>query len=141
MTEVSFYTFAENRLSVARQLAAKAVARGLQVMIYAPDKTLAHAIEVLLWTTPPQSFVPHCRDTHPLAANTPVLIGERAETLSRADVMINLHHDRPPAFSRFQRVLEIVGTHAGDIEQGRVRYRFYRERGYALTNVDLRSSV
>lgn len=141
MTEVSFYTHAENKLTVARQLTAKAVARGLQVMIYAPDTTLADAIDALLWTTPAQSFLPHCRDTHPLAATTPVLIGERADTLSRADVMINLHHDRPPAFSRFQRLLEIVGTRTEDIEQGRVRYRFYRERGYALTNVDLRRAA
>lgn len=139
MTEVSFYTFAENRLSVARQLAAKAVARGLQVMIYAPDKALAQAIDVLLWTTPPQSFVPHCHDTHPLAAETPVVIGENADALARADVMINLHHERPPAFSRFQRLLEIVSTDMQDIEQGRQRFRFYRERGYALTTVDLRS--
>lgn len=141
MTEVSFYTFAENRLTVARQLASKAAARGLQVMIYAPDKTLADAIDVLLWTTPPQSFVPHCRDTHALAAETPVLIGENADALSRADVMINLHHERPPAFSRFQRLLEIVSTDVQDIEQGRQRFRFYRERGYALTNVDLRSAA
>lgn len=140
MTEVSFYTFAENRLTVARQLTSKAAARGLQVMIYAPDKTLANAIDVLLWTTPPQSFVPHCHDAHSLAAETPVLIGENAEALSRADVMINLHHERPPAFSRFQRLLEIVSTDVQDIEQGRQRFRFYRERGYALTTVDLRSA-
>lgn len=141
MTEVSFYTHAEHKLTVARQLTAKAVARGLQVMIYAPDTALAAAIDVLLWTTPALSFLPHCRDTHPLAATTPVLIGERADALSRADVMINLHHERPSAFSRFQRVLEIVGTDAEDIEQGRLRYRFYRERGYALTNIDLRPAA
>lgn len=141
MTEVSFYTHAEQKLAVARQLTAKAVARGFQVMIYAPDAALADALDVLLWTTPAQSFLPHCRDTHPLAAATPVLIGERADALARADVMINLHHDRPAAFSRFQRLLEIVGTDAEDIEHGRVRYRFYRERGYALTNVDLRRAA
>ena len=141
MTEISFYTFAESRLAVARQLAAKAAARGLRVMIYAPDATVADAIDVLLWTTPPQSFLPHCRDTHSLAAETPVLIGEHADALAQADVMINLHRERPPAFSRFQRLLEIVSTDAEDIEQGRHRYRFYRERGYALTTVDLRSAV
>ena len=141
MTEVSFYTHANDKLTVARQLTAKAVARGLQVMIYAPDAALADAIDVLLWTTPALSFLPHCRDTHPLATITPVLIGEHVDTLARADVMINLHQDRPPAFSRFQRLLEIVGTHTEDIEQGRVRYRFYRERGYALTNVDLRAAA
>lgn len=141
MTEISFYTFAENRLAVARQLAAKAAGRGLRVMIYAPDASVADAIDALLWTTPPQSFLPHCRDAHSLAAETPVLIGENAETIAHADVMINLHHERPQAFSRFQRLLEIVSTSTDDIERGRQRYRFYRERGYALNTIDLRSAV
>ena len=141
MTEIRFYTFAENRLSVARQLAAKAVSRGMQVMIYTPDAGLAEKLDILLWTTPAQSFLPHCRDTHALAAYTPVLIGEQGDALGQADVMINLHHERPPAFSRFQRLLEIVSTQTEDIEQGRLRYRFYRERGYALSTIDLRNAA
>ena len=141
MTEVSFYTFAENKLGVARQLTTKAVSRGLRVMIYAPDAAIADAMDRLLWTTPAHGFLPHCRATHALAADTPVLIGEQAEALTQADVMINLHYERPPAFSRFQRLLEIVSTTPEDIEQGRQRYRFYRERGYALTTVDLRSAA
>ena len=141
MTEISFYTFAENKLTVARQLTAKAVSRGMHVMLYAPDAALADRLDMMLWTTPAQSFLPHCRDIHPLAAQTPVLIGENVDVLPQADLMINLHHERPPAFSRFGRLLEIVSTEADDIEQGRQRYRFYRERGYALTTVDLRNTA
>ena len=139
MTEISFYTFADDKLAVARQLTAKAFGRGMHVMLYAPDPALAQTLDTLLWTTPAQSFRPHCRDTHPLARQTPVLIGENADALSQADVMINLHHERPAAFSRFGRLLEIVGVADADIEQGRQRYRFYRERGYALNTIDLRS--
>ena len=141
MTEISFYTFSDNILAVARQLTAKAVARGMQVMLYAPDAALADKLDVMLWTTPAQSFLPHCRDTHPLSAQTPVLIGDNADALAQADLMINLHHERPPAFSRFGRLLEIVGTEPDDVEQGRQRYRFYRERGYALKTIDLRNNA
>lgn len=141
MTEISFYTFADNKLAVARQLTAKAVARHMQVMLYAPDSALAGTLDALLWTTPAQSFLPHCRDTHPLSVQTPVLIGDNTDALSQADLMINLHHDRPPAFSRFGRLVEIVTTDAEDVEQGRQRYRFYRERGYALTTIDLRNNA
>lgn len=140
MTEVSFYTFADDKLGVARQLAAKAYGRGMHVMLYTPDHTLAQTLDTLLWTTPAQSFLPHCRDTHALAAQTPVLIGENVDAIKQADVMINLHHDRPPAFSRFDRLLEIVGVDNDDVEHGRQRYRFYRERGYALNTIDLRNS-
>lgn len=139
MTEITFYTFAEDKLDVARRLVAKAYAQGKQVMVYAPDAATADAIDRLLWTTPALGFVPHCRDTDALASETPVLIGANADALPRADVMINLHHDRPPAFARFERLLEVVSQDGDDREQSRARYRFYQERGYAITPLDLRN--
>jgi len=138
VTEITFYTFAEDKLDVARRLAAKAYAQGKQVMLYAPDAATADAIDRRLWTTPALGFVPHCRDTDALADETPVLIGSDADAVRHADVMINLHHERPPAFARFERLVEIVSVDPEDRERGRVRYRFYQERGYAITPHDLR---
>ncbi len=138
MTEVTFYTFADNPLDVARRVAAKAYGQGKQVMIYAPDAATADAIDRLLWTTPALGFVPHCRDSEALAVETPVLIGANADALKAADVIINLHHDQPPAFARFERLVEIVGQDETGREQGRERYRFYQARGYALKTHDLR---
>ncbi len=138
MTEITFYTFAGNPLDVARRIAAKAHGQGKRVMIYAPDAPTADAIDRLLWTTPPLGFVPHCRDRDALAGETPVLIGTDADALSSADVMINLHSEQPPAFARFERLVEIVGLDDAVVEQGRERYRFYKTRGYALETHDLR---
>jgi DNA polymerase-3 subunit chi len=138
VTEITFYTFAENPLDVARRIAAKAHGQGRQVMIYAPDAATADAIDRLLWTTPPLSFVPHCRDNDTLAGETPVLIGTDADALGSADVMINLHTAQPPTFARFERLVEIVGLDDVSAEQGRERYRFYKTRGYALETHDLR---
>ena len=138
MTEILFYTYADDPLDVARRVAAKAHGQGRQVMIYAPDATTAHAIDRLLWTTPALSFVPHCRDSDALAGETPVLIGSHPDALRSADVMINLHCEQPPAFARFERLVEIVGLDEARVEQGRARYRFYKTRGYALKTHDLR---
>jgi DNA polymerase III subunit chi len=141
VTEITFYTFADNPLDVARRIAAKAYGQGKQVMIYAPDAATADAIDRLLWTTPALSFVPHCRDTDALADETPVLIGANADALRSADVMINLHREQPPAFARFERLVEIVGPDEDVREQGRERYRFYQARGYALKTHDLRQQA
>ncbi len=138
MTEILFYTFADNSLDVARRVAAKAHGQGKQVMIYAPDPAIADHINRLLWTTPALGFVPHCRDTDALASETPVLIGSNVDTLRTADVMINLHHEQPPAFARFERLVEIISQDDAGREQGRERYRFYQTRGYALKTHDLR---
>ena len=138
VTEITFYTFADDPLDVARRVAAKAHGQGKQVMIYAPDAAVADAIDRLLWTTPALGFVPHCRDSDTLAGETPVLIGTDADALRSADVMINLHTEQPPAFARFERLVEIIGLDEAGVEQGRARYRFYKTRGYALQTHDLR---
>ena len=139
MTEVSFYSHATDKLAVARQIAAKACGQKLNVLIYAPDESVAASIDRLLWTQPALSFVPHCRDTHPLAGVTPVIIGERADALPSADVLINLGSEPPPLFSRFERLVEIVTDEENDVIQGRQRWRFYKDRGYELVNNDMRN--
>jgi DNA polymerase-3 subunit chi len=138
VTEITFYTHADDPLDVARRIAAKAYGQGKQVMIYAPDAAVADAIDRLLWTTPALGFVPHCRDSDALAGETPVLIGTHADALNSADVMINLHVEQPPAFARFERLVEIIGQDEAGLEPGRARYRFYQTRGYALKTHDLR---
>ena len=103
MTEILFYTFADDRLDVARRVAAKAYGQGKQVMIYAPDAAVADGIDRLLWTTPPLSFIPHCRDTDAQAAETPVLIGANPDALRHADyhkpsiskTLNSTRHDKP----------------------------------------------
>ncbi|KAB2312995.1 DNA polymerase III subunit chi [Betaproteobacteria bacterium SCN2] len=139
MTEVSFYSHATDKLGIARQLIAKAWAQKLNVLIYAPDETVAADIDRLLWTQPALSFIPHCRDSSPLAASTPVIIGMNADALPSADVLVNLGEEPPPVFSRFERLVEIVTEEESDVLKGRQRYRFYRDRGYELVNHDLRN--
>jgi DNA polymerase-3 subunit chi len=140
VTEISFYSHASDKLSVARQLVAKAWSQKLNVLIYAPDEPVAASIDRLLWTQPALSFIPHCRDSHPLANVTPVIIGERADALPSADVLINLGNEPPPVFSRFERLMEIVTEDENDVLSGRQRYRYYKDRGYELVNHDLRGS-
>jgi hypothetical protein len=70
-----------------------------------------------------------------------VLIGSDADALRSADVMINLHTEQPPAFARFERLVEIVGLDEAGVEAGRERYRFYKTRGYALQTHDLRQNA
>jgi DNA polymerase-3 subunit chi len=139
MTSISFYTHAADKLAIARQLAAKAWGQRLNVLIYAPDPAVAASMDRLLWTQPALSFIPHCRDDHPLADVTPVIIGESADMLPSADILINLGSEPPPVFSRFERLLEIVSEGEEDVANGRARYRFYKDRGYELVNHDLRT--
>ncbi len=55
--------------------------------------------------------------------------GHVAEGIAWHHTLINIGQQVPPGFSRFEEVWEWVGD---DIESGRERYRYYRDRGYPL---------
>lgn len=135
MTTIDFYTRVTDRLAVVAKLTAKAVKSHGSVRVLTPDAETTAALDRLLWLVPPTGFVPHCRIDDPLAAQTPVWIDHRLEHSGAAVVLINLHVEPPPFFSRFERLAEIVGE--ADAPAGRERFRFYRERGYAMRTHDL----
>jgi DNA polymerase-3 subunit chi len=137
MTQVDFYTHVEDKLHTAALLCGKAVERGMRVVVYAPDTGAADAVDGLLWTVPPTGFIPHCPPEDALAPVTPVIIDRRATASSHDDVLINLSTERPAYFSRFQRLVEIVGPDEEDRQAARERYRFYRDRGYEIRSHDL----
>ncbi|MBE0614684.1 MAG: DNA polymerase III subunit chi [Burkholderiales bacterium] len=137
MTRIDFYFEADDKLQVACRLSAKATKQKLRVLIYAPDEAGAQKIDRMLWTWQPAGFLPHCMTRSPLAAQTPVLITHDPEDTPHDEVLLNLHTAWPPAFSRFQRLVEIVGRDEEDRETARERFRFYRDRGYAIEKHDL----
>ncbi len=137
MTRIDFYFEAEDKLQVACRLSAKAAQQKLRVLIYTPDEAQAQMIDKLLWTWQATGFLPHCMTKSPLAAQTPVLITHDPEDTPHDEVLLNLHSAWPPAFSRFQRLVEIVGRDDEDRATARARFRFYRDRGYEIARHDL----
>ena len=137
MTQIDFYTHVSDRLRTACVLSSKAFARGLKVTVFCADAGTAQRFDRMLWTTPAIGFVPHCAPDDPLAAMTPVIVDYHGENLLNDDVLLNLHPERPAFFSRFQRLVEIVGLDDADRAQARERFRFYRDRGYEIRTHDL----
>ena len=132
MTEVLFYSNADNKLQTACTLTVKALARGMRVMLLTPDAAATERLSKLIWSVPATGFVPHCRSADRLAPVTPVIVDHVAEPLIHDQVLVNLCVLTPPFFSRFQRLVEIVGSEEADREAGRARYRFSRDRGYDI---------
>jgi len=138
MTSIDFYFNAGDRLGIACRLAGKALRQKKRVLIYAPQAEVAQKIDRLLWTAQAVSFIPHCHAGDPLAADTPVLIAsDGTQPAAACEVLLNLSPECPPFFERHDRLLEIVAQDDEQLRAGRARFRFYRERGYALHSHDL----
>lgn len=137
MTSIDFYFNAEDKLMVACRLAGKALAQKKRLLIYAPQPETAQRVDRMLWTWPATGFVPHCLAHDQLAAEAPVVIATDADAPQACEVLLNLSPDAPPHFERFDRLLEIVAQDDEERKAGRARYRWYRDRGYAIGDHDL----
>jgi DNA polymerase-3 subunit chi len=137
VTTIDFYTHCGDPLDVAAKLSVKAWQQHGSARVLTPDEARTAALDSLLWRIPPTGFVPHCRLASPLAAETPIVVDHELAHQGPADVLINLHPAPPPFFSRFERLVEIVGAGEADTVAGRERWRFYKERGYTLRSHNL----
>lgn len=140
MTKVDFYTGSSDKLRTACQLSHKAMQHGVRVLLHAPDAATCDTLDKLLWHYPATAFIPHCRSHDEEAATMAVVLGHDEELPPpHSELLISLHGSCLPFFSRFERVIEIVGEDEHDVQLGRARFGFYRDRGYELRHIDLKA--
>jgi len=132
VTSIDFYHGAQDKLQTSCRLIGEFHSQKRKVLVYAPTEALAAQIDRLLWCQPATGFTPHCALDAPLAAETPVVIGATLDDEAHHDVLVNLDGELPQGFSRFERLIEIVGKDEADRGPARERYKFYRDRGYPL---------
>jgi DNA polymerase-3 subunit chi len=137
LTKVDFYTGSQDKLRTACQLSHKAMQSGLRTTISLPDAATCDALDKLLWHFPATAFIPHCRSEADEAEQMPVVLNNGSEKFPHHDLLISLHGECVPFFSRFERVIEIISNDPEDSRMGRERYKFYKDRGYELRHFDL----
>lgn len=137
MTRIDFYFNTQDKFRQLVELAGQALPRGRRLFVFVPDEKVAELVEQALWSSSQTSFLPHCRSSHALAAETPIVVDWLGVNLAHDDVLINLRQECPPFFSRFKGLIEIVSQEETDRAGARDRYRFYRDRGYEIRSHDI----
>lgn len=140
MTRVDFYVLDDGAEQARERFACRLVEKAWRlkhkIYLHARSAEEAERLDQLLWTFSDRSFVPHVLDTPELApelaAATPIRIGTGDEAGFEAELLVNLDAEVPLFFSRFERVAEIVGGDDEHRAAARERFRFYRDRGYAM---------
>ena len=137
MTRIEFIHGAPDRLAAAANWLRQAWAARRQVLVYVPVRKAAEDLDRLLWSQPATGFVPHCRSDSALAGETPIVLTDNLDRLPHDACLLNLADELPPGFSRFEELVEIVSTSDADRLPAHERFKFYRERGYALEARDI----
>lgn len=136
MTRIDFYFNVDNKFHQVAKLAQVALPKQRRLFIFTSGDDAVAQLETMLWAHPPTGFLPHCRSNHHLAAETPIVLDWEGTLLPHDDILINLTPVHPSFFSRFRRLIELVGVDETDRMEARSRYRFYRDRGYEIGSHD-----
>jgi len=151
---VDFYVLSskdpKERLALVCKLVDKATTHGQKVFVHSDDEPLLQSLDEYLWHFRPDRFIAHrlIHSPNAVAEATSGSLNAELEslepvTLSSADpahsdaVFINLASRVPAFFSRFERTLEVIDQQESVRLDGRIRYRFYQDRGYPLQHHNL----
>ena len=137
MTRIEFFFNVPDKLMKATELCEKAVAKGRQLTIFSQNKEMNDAMQQQLWQHSVTSFLPSSNSMESRSKLSPIVLDINGEYLIQDDILINLQAQHPPFFSRFRHLVELVGVDEADKAAARVRFRFYRDRGYEIKTSDM----
>lgn len=132
MTRVDFHFNVADKIDYGCRLIRKVRKAGQKAVVFCDDEARLRQLDEALWTFAPLEFIPHLMGSDPLADRTPVLLTSRVAELPHHEVLVNLGSTLPQFFTRFRRLVEVVGEDPEDRAQARQRYRYYKDRGYPL---------
>ncbi len=139
MTEVAFHFNAPDKLAYACRFARKVLRSEMRLVIAGPEESLDR-LDRMLWALGPSDFVAHARSggDEDMVAASPVLLTADPRESSHQDVLLNLGHNVPEGFARFQKLVEVVSAQDdADRQAARERWRHYAGRGYEIVRHDL----
>lgn len=135
MTEITFYHLTETTLEEALPaLVEKSLARQWNAAIQVPDAETCEAVDSLLWTYEPVSFLPHGRDGDEPASDHPVFVTATAGNPNRAAIRFLVHGAEPAEdLSVHERVAVMFdGRDDEAVERARDQWKGLKAAGHAL---------
>lgn len=140
MTRIDFYVLPssdlQERLQTSCRLSAKAWQQGINTFIRCQDTAQMEQLDALLWSYPPERFLPHNRYRD--NPHAPIVLGDDSiPTLPQPQLLINLATQIPPEYGLFERVIEIVVQDPQHLNSARENFRHYRRCGYDPQRVEL----
>jgi DNA polymerase-3 subunit chi len=135
MTQIDFHilqdTSVEARWLYVCRFIEKVERLGHSILVVVDTQEEAHELDDLLWSFKPESFIAHQIIGGDEEAKVEITYTENAG--DHHDVLINLSSQIPDYFSRFARAAEIVIQEPKILENTREHYKFYKQRGYPIT--------
>jgi DNA polymerase-3 subunit chi len=140
MANLDFHVNVDPGMAYVCRLIRKIRTAGKSALVYSRQADKLNRLDQALWTFSVLDFIPHVMLPSPRAKHSPVWLTSSVPDQDR-HILILLDDDLPPRwqdwFARFDKVIDIVSTDDVDRQQGRARFKAYRDAGLQPTAHDL----
>ena len=135
MTKVNFYLLKQNteaaRVALCCKLAEQQLRSGQRVCVQTASTESAQAIDQLLWSFKPESFVPHALVSESAAATAPVVVGA-GDIPAGITCVLNLADTPVSASVSLTAIAEFILNDDAAKAQSRLRWNHYKQLGFEL---------
>jgi DNA polymerase-3 subunit chi len=134
MAAIQFYHLTSTPLERALpKLLEKCLAGGFTAQVVVREAQI-DALNELLWTYDPNSFLPHGSSKDGHVEQQPVLLTTHVEPQNPANVLFVTDGSTPPGSERFERILDVFdGSDPEQVAAARSRWSLYKNAGHPVT--------
>ncbi|MCW5772291.1 MAG: DNA polymerase III subunit chi [Rhodospirillaceae bacterium] len=135
MTDVNFYHLQRSSLeSTLPKLLEKILQAGKRAVVMARSEERVAALNALLWTYDPNSFLPHGSRDDGNAPDQPVWLTAADENPNAATVLVLTDGAETGHLGDYERCLELFdGNDPERVAEARRRWTGYKQQGHAVT--------
>jgi DNA polymerase III subunit chi len=135
MTQIDFHILQDSSVTARWLYTCRFIEKverlGHSILVVVDTQEEAQELDDLLWSFKPESFIAHQIIGGDEEAKVEITFTANAG--EHHDVLINLSSQIPEYFSRFARTVEIVIQAPTILENTREHYKFYKQRGYPIS--------
>ena len=136
MTNIKFFFNVENKIDLICSILPERLNKKRNSLIYCSNNIQLSLLSDQLWGNSLESFLPHEENNHN-HFNKITLSNKNIEWMD--DTIINISSQMVVGFNRYLNLFEIVSTEEKDKKLARIRFQYFKDRGYSIQSIDAKN--
>ena len=133
MTNIKFFFNVENKIELICSILPERLNKKRNSLIYCLDNIQLNLLSDQLWGNSLESFFPHEENNNHHFSKI-ILSNKNIEWMD--DTIINISSQMVDGFNRYLNLFEIVSTDEEDKKLARIRFQYFKDRGYNIQSID-----
>ena len=137
MTNIKFFFNVESKIDLVFSLIPERLNKKRNSLIYCSNDIQLNHLSDKLWGDSSDCFFPHEENNHH-NLNKITLSNKSIEWMD--DTIINISSKMVDGFNRYLNLFEIVSTDEEDKKLARLRFQYFKDRGYRIQSIDAKKA-